>query len=292
MIVHNKPSWQNVTLLVLLSLTWGSSFYFIKIGVAAASPLGFTTIRLVCGGIVCVLGYLALRHNPLPQRLHQLYPFGLVALGGNVIPFLLIGWGELFAPSTEAAIIIGVMPCFALLLGAMFLPEETLSLTKVIGISLGLGAIVALLGNKQPHSLATISFVLAALSFAATAVYGRRLTQSHSAWDIVALSTIIAAIMIALLWLWQGGGTASLATMSTTSLGAAMLMGLLHTVLGGLAFFYLLKTCGIVFTSFCNYGVPVMGSFWGWLLLNEALGWHQLLALALVLAGLVVVRNR
>ena len=299
MIKDNPPNWKSISLLLLLSITWSSSFYFIKLGVVAASPLVFTTLRLVCGAVGFMVGYMAVymagyggrlvRKSPLLPS--PLYPFVLIALGGNVAPFLLIGWGEQFSPSTEAAIIIGAMPCFALLLGIMFLKEEVFSRGKLVGIALGLVAVVVLLRGKQPEPLPTVAFVLAAFSYAATAVYGKRLTQMYSVWDIVGLSTILAAGFIVLLWLWQGGGVAELKAIDRVSLRAAVVMGLVHTAAAGLVFFYLLRTCGIVFTSFCNYAVPVLGTFWGWVLLAEALGATQLLALALVVAGLVVVRR-
>ncbi len=284
----NFGAFRNLSLLLLLSATWGSSFTFIKVGVEEIPPFVFTALRLqIAAGVflVCLAVVRVLRPGRLlPGRF---LPFFWVGLGGNVLPFCLISFGEQTAASAEAAIVIGLMPCFALLLAGLF-KEERITPRRFLGVLLGFGGVFILFeGGDNP--LADGMFVLAAFSYAATAVYGRRLARKYGVLEIMAFSTIFAALIMLP---WSFAFPQVLASASNQAVLAAGLLGLLHTVLAGLLFFYLLQTCGINFTVFCNYAIPLFGAFWGWLFLGETLETVHLLALGTILAGLVAIHRR
>ena len=266
----------------MLAAVWGSSFVFIKLGVEEMPPLAFTALRLLVAGGGFTVAYALLGKSLRPP---EIMPFVWIALGGNVLPFSLISWGESVAPSTEAAIVIGAMPCFALLLGGWF-GDESINGRRLLGIGIGfLG--VLLLFEGRGHFLSTSAFLVAAFSYAAAAVYGRRLTSRYRVWDIVAFSTIFAALIMAvpLPFIMP-------ATFGSQAVTMAVILGLVHTALAGMLFFYLLKTCGITFTAFCNYAIPLFGAFWGWLFLGERLGITHLLALLMVLLGLAAIHRQ
>ena len=84
---------KNWGLLLLLALLWGSSFFFYKILVATLPPV---TVVLGRVGIAAVAMNLWLRVSgqKMPLSDGRWRRFLLLGFLNNVLPFILIAWGE------------------------------------------------------------------------------------------------------------------------------------------------------------------------------------------------------
>jgi drug/metabolite transporter (DMT)-like permease len=74
-----------------------------------------------------------------------------------------------------------------------------------------------------------------------------------------------------------------------TSVGALIALGLLVSGLAYLPFFTLVRDIGPTRTLTVGLAVPVLGIFWGWLLLGETITAPMLAGAALVLVALALV---
>ena len=84
---------RNWGLLLLLSLLWGSSFFFYKLLVAELPPVTVVFGRLGIAAIAMNLWLRALgRHLPLSPPLWA--RFAVLGLLNTGIPFVLVAWGE------------------------------------------------------------------------------------------------------------------------------------------------------------------------------------------------------
>ncbi|MFC1674021.1 DMT family transporter, partial [Pseudomonadota bacterium] len=126
---------RDVSLLFVLAMMWSSSFTAIKIGANDLPPATFAMLRVAVAAFV-LLVWVKLRRIPLPTKPKLWGAFFLIGLFGNVIPFVLINWGEQKIASGLAAIIIATMPLAALLLGRIF-SDEVLNLRRGVGVTLG-----------------------------------------------------------------------------------------------------------------------------------------------------------
>jgi len=194
-----KKKFSALTLLFLLSAIWGSSFAFIKVGVASIPPLSMATLRLCIAGI-CLWLYIKYKNIELPRTWKHWFPFLVISVFGNAIPFSLINWGETTINSDLAAILIGTTPIFTIFFAHFLTKDEKLSNRKVCGILLGFLGIVILIGidviqGIYKNFLSQMVIIISAASYAFAIVYARRIKKT-SPLVITAASTIGAAYII------------------------------------------------------------------------------------------------
>ncbi|KTR39336.1 membrane protein, partial [Curtobacterium oceanosedimentum] len=163
----------NALLYVLVALTWGSSFFFAKIGLEGLGPQQVATARTVLGAVTLVVVLLVTRRRwPREPRVwgHLL----VVAVFLNAVPSSLMAWAEQTVPSGLASIYNATTPIMTLLALAVLVPSERLSRRQLGGIALGIVGVLVLVGPwdlvGDPAVLATVPGQLALLGM--TASYG------------------------------------------------------------------------------------------------------------------------
>jgi drug/metabolite transporter (DMT)-like permease len=309
------PTAGDLAFLFLLSAIWGSSFLFIKVAVVHIPPVTLTTLRLVVAAII-LCAYGSLRGQRIPSTARAWRPYLVIALFGNAFPFTLVGIGELKIDSGQAAVLLGAMPLFTLVLAHYFAPrsapqgkeggnksDEPITRRRIAGLMVGLGGILVLVlpttipGARFTGSmLFQIAVVVAALSYAIATVYGRRLAHVSPLLITTASTVVAAAIMIPTSLIldgeWVRGLVAGTSGMpGPAALASAGMLGVLCTAGAGIIFFHLLGRTGATFTSQINYLIPAFGVMWGFLLLDETLSWHLAVALGLIIAGISLTRG-
>ena len=284
-------------MLAALVAMWGSSFMFIKIGVATVPTSTLVAARLILGAAI-LLVIMRLRGARLP-------PFGkvwgyytILALLGNCIPFTTITWGQQRTDSALAGILMAVMPLATLLLAHFFVQGEHMTRNRVIGFVLGFAGIVVLMGPSafdgvagQPlAALSQAAILFGALCYAGNSVLTRILARGD---DVLVASTamLLIASAIALpvaLFVdkpWQVDASAA-------SFWAILWLGVGPTAIATVVYFKLIATAGPTFMSLVNYMSPAVAVFLGVTLLGETPGLHAYVALALILLGIALSQWR
>lgn len=290
---------RDYALLVTLSVIWGSSFLLIKIAIAEVPPLTMTAARVVLA--LAILHALALKRGvaPPPPRdtgSRRLWGhFLVIGMLGNGIPFTLIAWGEIVVDSALAAILIGLMPMFTVVFAHASGVERIAGARGLLGVGAGFAGLVVLMGPAAlaglgAAALSELAVIAAAASYAATAVYARRLSLRVPALTLatgtMAASVIVmvpAALIAEAPWRLDPGMGA---------LAAVAALGAIGTGAAALVYFRLLAAAGPTFTSMINYLIPVIGAALGVALLGESIGLAEGAALALILGGIALVRAR
>ncbi len=166
-------------LFILLGFFWGSSYLFIKIGVdEGLSPFMLITLRLFIGfALLATVVTVARESLPRSPRIYgHLIVMGAVNIA---IPFSLITWAELTVDSALAAILTAPVPLFVIVIAAIFLRDERITINRLAGLVVGFVGVAILVGF-DPASLAAgdlageIALLGATLSYACGAVYARR----------------------------------------------------------------------------------------------------------------------
>lgn len=291
-------------MLAALVAMWGSSFMFIKIGVATVPTATLVAARLILG-VAILLVIMRVRGARLPSfRREQWKAWGnytILALLGNCIPFTTITWGQQRTDSALAGILMAVMPLATMVLAHFFVMGEHMTRNRVIGFVLGFAGIVVLMGPSAlenfsgiaGQSLATLSQVailFGALCYAGNSVLARILARGD---DVLVASTAmlliasVIALPIALVidqpWRIQ---------FSAASFWAIVWLGVGPTAIATVVYFKLIATAGPTFMSLVNYMTPAIAVFLGVALLGEAPGLHAYVALALILLGIGVSQWR
>jgi drug/metabolite transporter (DMT)-like permease len=291
-------AFRDYSLVVTLSLIWASSFLLIKISVDEVPPVTMAAIRVLIAFVILYL-LARLRGQPLAP------PWGaggsarwghflVIGMLGNGIPFTLVSWGEIEITAALAAILIGVMPVFTVIFAHGFGVERVTGPLRLAGIAAGTAGLVVLmgpavlteLGGAALHELALIG---AAASYAATAVYARRLTLRLplvplAAGSMAASAAVMvpAALILEAPWRLAPGPAAVI---------SVALLGIVATGFASIIYFRLLASAGPTFASTINYLLPVFGAGLSVVLLGEHVGLRELAAMVLILSGIALVRS-
>ena len=284
-------------LLAALVAMWGSSFMFIKLGVATVPTSTLVAARLILGALI-LLVVVYLRGARLPPFGKAWGYYTILALLGNCIPFTTITWGQQRTDSALAGILMAVMPLATMVLAHFFVKGEHMTHNRVIGFILGFAGIAVLMGPSAFDGigalpLATLSqaaILFGALCYAANSVLTRILARGD---DVLVASTamLLIASVIALpvaLFVdkpWQVEASAA-------SLWAILWLGVGPTAVATVVYFKLIGSAGPTFMSLVNYMSPAVAVFLGVALLGETPGLHAYVALALILLGIAVSQWR
>src|SRR5919106_3641145 len=118
-------------LFVLLGFLWGSSYLFIKIGVEAGlQPFTLVSLRLIVG-FALLAAVVAAAREQLPRSLRTYGHLLVMAAFSVAVPFSLITWAEQSVDSTLAAVLNGAVPLFVIVIAAVFLRDEPISINRI-----------------------------------------------------------------------------------------------------------------------------------------------------------------
>jgi len=283
-------------LLLALSLIWGGSFFFNKILLGAMEPL---TIVLGRAGLAALTLNVAIRlgggrfgFSGEAWRL-----FAVMSLFNNLIPFVLILWGQKHIASGLAAILNATTPLFAAVLGHM-LARERLNARTLAGVLIGMAGVVLMVG---PHVLAAglggdvlaqLAVLGAALSYGFAALYGRKYAKLGLAPPAAAAGqlTVTTIVVFPLVLLIDRPWTLPLPGLEHWASLAAL--AFVSTALAYIIFFRLLSGAGAVNASLVTLLVPVSALMLGTLALGEDFTLRQAAGMAVILAGLAVTDGR
>jgi drug/metabolite transporter (DMT)-like permease len=275
----------------LLGLLWGSSFFWIKIGLRGTSPLMLVALRLTVG-VLGLAVYVALRKPKFPRKRSLL--IGLVILGtfNTAFPFVIITWGQQSIESAMASILNGTVPLFTILLAHLFLDDEKITAPKILGLLVGFGGVVLLLGgglsSDSGNRLAgQVAVLVASISYASSLVFARRNLRETEPLVQAFIPLVAADLMV---WL----ATPILESQPQLPVDgeawfAILWLGLLGTFVAYILYFSLLRSVGPTRTSLVTYAVPVVGLVLGVVFLDETLDLRLAMGTVLIIAGIVVV---
>jgi drug/metabolite transporter (DMT)-like permease len=213
----------------------------------------------------------------------------VVGLVNNVLPFVCFAWAATVLPAGYLAIINGMVPLWTALIAAPVL-KEPLGARRIAGFGLGIAG-VALIVNLGPVALDTRTVLATLAGVTGAALWGWAgvlIKQRYGRlppMGLAAGSIAYAAVLMLPLWAWAP----PVATWTPEPWAALVALGVLGSGVAYLPFFTLIRDIGPSRTLSVGLLIPVLGVFWGWLLLGEAVTLPMILGAALVLAALALV---
>jgi len=281
-------------LLAILAIVWGFAFYLIAIALRSFPPITLVTLRLIIGAVV-LTAIMRLQGLSLPREPMWWWYFSLLALQGNLIPFSLIAWAETTIPSSQAGLIMALMPITTMVLAHYFVAHEKLTPRRAFGVALGFSGVVILMGSQGTSGLgstgllAQLACVLATFAYAVNAVYIKRLPKINGlvvgAGSLIAGSLIFIPVSIFVDQPWA-------LTVTGESMMAIGALGLFATGLATWVYFVVVNDCGPNFISIINYIIPAISFAAGVLLLGEPADASKFAGLVLVCLGIAISRSR
>lgn len=288
------PQAKHWLLLILLSLAWGFAFFLIAVALESFPPLTIVNIRLGVGALTLFL-VMRWQGHRLPREFAWWWRFAVLSTIGNLIPFSLITWAETEISSSQAGLLMALMPISTLVLSHFFVHEDSLTPRRLCGVMLGFGGVLVLIGGKALTGigggalLAQLAVIGATLSYASNAVYSKRLPPVNTI--VVATGSLGIGTLLLLpfsFYLEQ----AYWAVPACNALAATLTLGVVSTGLATWIYFRLISDCGPLFLSIINYIIPAIAFAAGVAFLGERAQLSQFAGLLLILAGIALTQNR
>ncbi len=289
--------------LVVVQVCFGLLPLFVKrIAAAGISPLGIASWRIATGALVFFLAACALYPDRIRRQPREYGLLILCAAFGVVINQVLALEGMLRSSSTEAGLIMTLIPVFTFALAAA-VRQERFELRRAIGIPVALcGALLLLVDTsflsgilsgqdtvEESHLFGNFLMACNCLSYAGYLVLSRRVLRKMPPLVLVGWVYVFAASSLTLLTPGEAllpSGDARTVSTAWTALGLVLLLPTLLAY--GLNTFALARLPASV-TAVYIYLQPLVAGLAGYLWLDEHLRPALPIAALLLFLGIALV---
>lgn len=253
-------------LLLLLMLTWGSSFILMKRGLEVYSSVQVGAIRVFMAFLVLLP--VALRHIGQVPRAKLKYIF-VVGLIGTRLPAFLFSKAQTGLDSAVAGILNSLTPLFTLLTGLAFFGQKT-RMVNVAGILIGLAGAVGLIyvtgnGSLQFRFAYAIYIVVATVFYAIQSNMIKYYLHDVKAAAIAAVGFLFIGIPAGILLFFFTDFPQVIVSGShaTVAFVYIALLGIFGSAIAIILYNKLVQTTTAIFASSVTYFVPVVALLWG-----------------------------
>ena len=215
----------------------------------------------------------------------------IISIFGNLLPFNLISWSELYVDSVVASSLIGTMPMFTFIFSLVLLKNNDASFLKFFGLIIGFAGMIIFIGPnlnsfKGNSFFFSLVILFSAVCYAFSASWVKKI-ENQSAISIATTSTIIATFLTfpVMLWFFDLSSLTFfqyVGSVSWKSFFSATVLGIICTGLAIIIFFKLIQIRSPIFASQSNYLIPCFGFIWSYIFLNESLTSNLFIGLIMI----------
>jgi drug/metabolite transporter (DMT)-like permease len=283
--------------LITVYIIWGSTYLAIKYAIVTIPPLYMAAFRfIVAGGLLFVFRLLS----------GDTYPTKIEWRSGAIIGiFLLLGGNgglvlaEQRVPSSLAALIIATVPLWMTLMEIIKNRGKNIVWQSLGGVVIGFIGIMVLFwpgGSAQSDQIDPIAFIIltcSAILWAFGSLYSRNANLPKSPLMGTAMEMIVGGFSLLL------GGTllGEYKQLNIYNISLSSVLGMTYLIIFGslvgfVAYTWLLRTAPISLVSTYAYVNPLVAIIIGYLIANETLGPRTDIAAGIILGSIVLTTMR
>ena len=284
-----------------LSLIWGASFLFMKVGLRWLDPIQVSAARIWLGTIT-ILILLRFSGARLPRDRRIWLHFGVVSLFLATLPFTLFPLGESRVSSALAGIGKATTPLATVIATMILIPHERMPARKVVAVIVGfIGvAIIAQPWDSvgQPDLLGFGMTLLAGSCYGLGWTYVRKHLSSSDLGGLAQPATLLtvasAQMLVVMLVWWALNRSAHPMPWSPIpepigpawqALGAMGILGIVGTGIAYTFQYDVFRAVGQQLGALVTYLIPIVSVILGYVILHERLGRWQIIGAAIVLVA-------
>jgi drug/metabolite transporter (DMT)-like permease len=278
-------------------LVWGSTYLAIHFAIATIPPFLMAGTRFLVAGLLLYF-WARWRGEKRPQPRHwrstAIIGFFLIVVANGGV-----SWVEQKVPSGIAALLVGTVPLWIVILEWAGKGGERPRLITWCGIFLGmLGIVLLVFSRKGPQELPADPWAEACLIFTSLAwAYGSLYARSAALPPSALLATSMEMITGGALQLLVGFGLGEtrqfhLAQMTSSSIEALVYLTLIGSLVGFTSYIWVLQKSTPELASTYAFVNPVIAVFLGWLWAGESLTPFLFLSAGLIVAAVVLITLR
>jgi drug/metabolite transporter (DMT)-like permease len=294
MAAHNdRIDARDWSLLGLLSILWGGSFFFNGLVLKELPPLTVVFLRVAIAAMI-LLPLLFVYGIRLPKGLSGWKPFFAIGFLNNVLPFSLIVIGQTYIPSGLASILNATTPLFTVVVIAIA-GEEKLHLRRIAGVVAGLIGVIILHGDgfgfETGQTIGILLCLAAAFSYGLSALLARKVLSNSPPLGTATFQMLASAAMMTVVAglverPWQLPMPDAATWLAVIGLAA------LSTALAYIVFFQILRRSGATNVMLVTLLIPVTAILLGYLVLGESISSREIIGALVIGSALLLIDGR
>ena len=282
--------------LLTAAFLWAVSFVAAIVALEEVPPLVVVTLRLVISA-ACFLPWVVATGGTKGIGLRRMGELFLLSLVGTSLHYATQTAGLQYTTATNASLYTTTGPITILLLSALVLGER-ITARKAFGVLLAVAGVLVVmgwqtltsfeLGNVKGDLLVLISIVMWGLF----TVFGKRATDELGALRVTAWVTILGAVTMVPVGLWEARATGfSLAGVSLEAGLAIAFLGIACSFFATLLYFVALGMSESQKVGVYLYAIPPMTAVVAALYLGELITMNLVLGAILVISGVALTEG-
>ncbi|MEC7143357.1 MAG: DMT family transporter [Pseudomonadota bacterium] len=281
----------DLSLLILLAIIWGSSFFNIKIATYSYDPITLALVRVIFASVPLLLlcKFSGIKIEAFGKNWNW---YAIIGLCNIAIPFVLIAIGTAKINSYLAAILMSTTPLSGSILAHLFTKDEKLSFLKFLGVLVGFSGIILLFFDKVIINAENYLYALITILGSTFYCIGGLLTLKlrNKKNENVTTSTTLWSVIFLLPFslIIESPWESKPSLISTLSL---LYLGVIATGFAWLIRFRILTVNGLVFQTQVAYLIPIFGIVFGYFLMDETITWRVLVSLVIILLGIFIFKK-
>lgn len=216
----------------------------------------------------------------------------IVGIFNSAVPFVLFAYSTLYITGGLASILNSTATIWTAVVAWLWLHKKP-TIQTIAGLVLGLAGVIILVSDSVSgassagRGIGALAAAFAAVLYGFAANYASEKLVGVSALTIATISLVAATLVLMPLAVIF----APEAKISVQGWAAVLAMGLFSTALANIIYFYLLNAVGPTRAVTVAFLIPVFGTLWGVLFIDEIISAGMLLGGLVVLAGIALVSN-
>lgn len=272
--------------LLLLAAIWGGSFLLMRIAspVLGAAYLAEGRVLLAAIFLYLLAWYAKRNRNLLEHWRHYL----IIGFFNSALPFLLFGFAALHLPTSQLSILNATAPIWAFVIG-LVIGTEKFKIWRGIGLLLGVIGVIVLFGYSSELMNAT-EYQPIALGLGAAFSYGIATNYAKSSMGVEPFDNAHGSMWGAAVLLIPTLFFIPIRSEPTPLIfGALLAIGVVCSGIAYLLYFRLIKDVGASSALTVAFLIPIFGTLWGMLFLNEHLTLNAAVGMVIIIVGTAMV---
>ncbi|MDX1983202.1 MAG: EamA family transporter [Bryobacteraceae bacterium] len=271
---------------------WGTTYLGIRMALETLSPLFLVSGRfLLSGGLLLAVLKLAGVGLPKGRELLQIASFGVLTLGvGNTC----LTYSEMLIPSSLAALFLAVSPIWMVTVEALVPGGERVNAGAAAGIGMSLLGASLLVGPDVFHEGFSGAVVrgflllqLGGISWSLGSILQRRLKTQVNPFASAAIHQLAAGLFFLPAALMENAPL----EWTPRSLAALAWLIVFGSIVGYTSYIVSLERLPVAIVSLHTYINPLVAAWLGWLFYREPFGRKEMTAMAVIFAGVAIVKR-
>ena len=281
-------------LVISLGILWGASFLFVEVLLDLINPFLIVYFRVSIASVILVL-YLYLSKTKFKVTNKIVYNLFIMALLNNVVPFLLIAYGQQTTTGGLASILNANTSLITILLASMFISYEKLTVNRILGVLIGLFGIIIAVGYESfltiyDDSYGKFLILLATVSYSFAGIWAKLklgdVPPLISATGMLTFSTVILSPFAAIYF------NDDLINLNFPIIFYSIMFAVLCSVIAYFLYFKILEKTGAGNLLICTIIIPPASIILNSLILGQVISISELIGLMIIILGLIVLDGR